>query len=124
MPGHVLHGWRDLSDGDHKRLEAGETVQGWPHDESLADGHRWDSTREGASTFPKEWTDQKIVDAVRDTLENPDAFKGASTKRIVWRQYAGQYLRVEYDMLPNGKIKFGTAFLEAKLPKRGVRHAQ
>lgn len=123
MPGHVLHGWRDLSDGDRKRLADGEIVQGWPHDESLADGHRWDSEREGASKFPREWTDQKIVDAVRDTLENPDAFKGGSTKRIVWRQYAGQYLRVEYDMLPNGKIKFGTAFLEAKLPKRGVRHA-
>ncbi|SQG65086.1 Uncharacterised protein [Corynebacterium renale] len=123
MPGHVLHGWRDLSDGDRKRRDAGEPVQGWPHDESLRDGHRWDTQREGASKFPKEWSDQKIADAVRDTLENPDAFKGGFTKRIVWRQYGAKYLRVEYDMLPNGKIKFGTAFLETKLPKRGVKHA-
>lgn len=50
MPGQVLHGWRDLNDGDRKPLAQGETVQRWPHEESLADGHRWDSVRARASS--------------------------------------------------------------------------
>lgn len=124
MPGHVLHGWRDLNEGDKKRLARGEQVQGWPHDESLADGHRWDSQRSGASVFSKEWTDQQIADAVRDTLENPQAYKTGSTKRVVWRKYDDQYLRVEYDVVHDGSVKFGAAFLESYLPRRGVRHAK
>ena len=58
VPGHVLHGWKDLSEGDKKRLAEGKPVRGWPHDESLAVGHRWDSERPRASKFPKDWTDQ------------------------------------------------------------------
>lgn len=111
-------------DGDRTRLKLGKPIQGWPHDESLADGHRWDSQRPGASKFPKEWTDQEIVDAVRDTLETPRAYKGGSSKRIVWGEYGEQYLRVEYDALPDGRMKFGTAFLESRLPKKGVKHAR
>lgn len=114
MPGHVLHGWRDLSDGDRKRLEAGETVQGWPHDESLADGHRWDSTRKGASTFPKEWTDQKIADAVRDTLETPDYASKGEVKRVVLKEIDGVVIRVQYNVRKDGVVTFGTAYPESR----------
>ena len=114
MPGHVLHGWRDLSDGDRKRLEAGETVQGWPHDESLADGHRWDSTRKGASMFPKEWTDQKIADAVRDTLEAPDYASKGEVKRVVLKEIDGVVIRVQYNVRKDGVVTFGTAYPESR----------
>lgn len=63
MPGNVLHGWRDKPARDGS---------GWPHDESLADGHRWDTERVDASEFPDDWTDQQIVDAVRNVLEKPE----------------------------------------------------
>lgn len=110
MPGHVLHGWRDLSEGDRKRLAKGEGVRGWPHDESLADGHRWDSTRKGASTFPKEWTDQKIVDSVRDTLENPDVGVSWSNLRIVRKEIDGQTIEMKYASFGARGVKFISAY--------------
>ncbi|MGV0391494.1 VG15 protein [Corynebacterium phoceense] len=108
MPGHVLYGWRD---------HPGRDGQGWPHDESLADGHRWDSQRPGASTFPKEWTDQQIVDAVRDTLEHPTHFRAATVRRTVWREIDGLTVRAEYNVRPDGKIAFRTAFPVEDVPK-------
>lgn len=123
MPGHVLHGWRDLSDGDRKRLEAGETVQGWPHDESLADGHRWDSTRKGASTFPKKWTDQRIVDNVRDALENPDYFLAGPVKRSVWKTIEGVTIRVEYNVRPDGVLSFNTAYRVEAIERGATKNA-
>ena len=118
MPGHVLYGWRDLSEGDKKRLANGETVRGWPHDESLADGHRWDSERKGASKFPKEWTDQKIVGVVRDALESPDDYIEAKVRRTLWKQVDGVLVEVRYNVLPNGKISFGSAFPVKETPRR------
>ncbi|MDO5033071.1 hypothetical protein [Corynebacterium sp.] len=106
MPGHVLHGWRDLSDGDRKKLAKGKTVQGWPHDESLADGHRWDSEREGASKFPKDWPDQKIVDAIRDTIETPDSTEKREFSRSVWKEVDGQVNYAKWAVIPGGKLKF------------------
>lgn len=110
MPGHVLHGWRDLSDGDRKRLANGEAVRGWPHDESLADGHRWDSERPGASKFPKDWTDQKIVDAVRDVLESPTAkprLRGDRRELEEWVD--GVLIRAQY-FQQDDKMVFHSAY--------------
>lgn len=118
MPGHVLHGWRDLSVGDRKRLTQGELVQGWPHDESLADGHRWDSERSKASKFPKSWTDQQIVDAVRGTLEAPDSYYSRPTGRVVWRDFGDVLLEVRYNVLPDGTITFNTAHPVERRHKR------
>ena len=109
VSGHVLHGWRDLSAGDRKRLERGELVQGWPHEESLADGHRWDSERVKASLFPRSWSDQQIVDAVRDTLEAPDSYYSRPTGRVVWRDFGDVLLEVRYNVIPDGTITFNTA---------------
>uniref|UniRef100_A0A8H2JIU0 Tox-PL domain-containing protein n=2 Tax=Mycolicibacterium mucogenicum DSM 44124 TaxID=1226753 RepID=A0A8H2JIU0_MYCMU len=58
MPGHVLYGWRD--DDPH------------PHQVGDRRGHRFDSERKLASLFPESWSDQKIVDAVRAAIEDPD----------------------------------------------------
>ena len=119
VSGHVLHGWRDLSAGDRKRLERGELVQGWPHEESLADGHRWYSERAKASLFPKSWSDQQVVDAVRDAIENPSWTRATDYSREVWREIDGvvvyaKYLRVE------GAEKLITAYPErnGRIPKR------
>lgn len=122
MPGHVLHGWKDLSEGDKKRLAEGKPVRGWPHDESLAEGHRWDSERPRASRFPKDWTDQKIVDAVRDTLEDPDSFYSTTVRRQVWKQVDGILIMVQYDVLPDGKIKFNTAHPVSHERKKAMRN--
>lgn len=56
MPGHVLYGW-DSRDDEHV---IGATR-----------GHRWDSTRPGATIWGRDWSDQRIVDAVRDTIQTP-----------------------------------------------------
>lgn len=108
MPGHVLHGWRDRPSRDGR---------GWPHDESLADGHRWDSQRPGASKFPKDWTDQKIIDAVRDALENPDYFLAGPVKRTVWREIDGVTVKVEYNVRPDGIVSFSTSYPETRSRK-------
>ncbi|MFI5505198.1 Uncharacterised protein [Corynebacterium kutscheri] len=113
MPGHVLHGWRDHIARDGS---------GRPHDESLADGHRWDSKRAGASKFPKTWTDQKIVDAVRDTLENPSHYLAKGTRRIVWRETNSVLIQAEYDALSDGRVVFNTAYPVRKI-KKGAKSA-
>ncbi|AKE41053.1 Bacterial EndoU nuclease [Corynebacterium kutscheri] len=114
MPGHVLHGWREHPARDGS---------GRPHDESLADGHRWDSQREGVSKFPKAWTDQKIVDAVRDTLENPSFYFAKDTRRAVWREIDGVLIEVSYDILPGGKVVFNTAHPAKTIKKKAKRNA-
>ncbi|AKK11696.1 EndoU domain-containing protein [Corynebacterium uterequi] len=105
MPGHVLHGWRD------KPTKDGE---GRPHDESLADGHCWDSERKNASKFPKDWTDQKIVDAVRDTLEKPDFYQKKNVKRVVWGEVDGLIIQVDYNVRLDRVVTFNTAYPEYK----------
>ncbi|WP_373566915.1 EndoU domain-containing protein [Corynebacterium kozikiae] len=124
MPGHVLHGWRDLSEGDRKRLSDGVSVQGWPHDESLADGHRWDSKREGASKFPKDWTDQKIVDTVRDAIEEPTHFRATMVRRTVWRETDDLIVKVEYNVLPDGRISFRTSYPVENIAKEAIEVAR
>ena len=105
MPGHVLHGWRD----DDK---------GKPHTEDLRQGHRWDSERQDATKFPKTWTDQKIVNVVRDTLEAPDAYLSSCTRRTVWKKVDGVLVMAQYDVLSNDKVKFNAAYPDRSIRRR------
>ena len=112
-----------MSEGDRKRLSAGVSVRGWTHDEGLADGHWWDSKREGASKFPKDWTDQKIVDAVRSALGNPEFYSAKPVKRIVWMEIDGVFVQARCNGRRDGKLSFDTAFPEHTIPKEAKRVA-
>lgn len=109
MPGHVLHGWRDKPKKDGS---------GWPHDESLADGHRWDTQRSGASTFPREWTDQKVVNAVRDTIEKPDTVLSKEYSRSVWKEIDGVVVYAKWAVLPGGRLIFVESYPVDQLNRR------
>ena len=57
------------------------------HFASTCAGHGWDSQRPGASKFPlgEGWSDQKIVDAVRDLLESEEVkARKDGDKRTFW----------------------------------------
>lgn len=115
MPGHVLHGWRDPD--PHK--PEGEQ-KGWPHTEDLQQGHRWDSTS-GKSVFPKDWTDQEIVDQIRDALESPDGYLAGPVRRTVWKRHRGVLIEVRYNALREGVVKFDTAYPVTKMGKGARR---
>lgn len=58
------------------------------HLASTRAGHGWDSQRPGAAKFPRGWwSDQKIVDAVRDLLESEEvkARKNGDKRTILCR---------------------------------------
>lgn len=113
MPGHVLYGWRDPNEGDKKKLREGKSVRGWPHTESLAEGHRWDSKRKGASKFPRSWTDQMVADAVRDTIEDPQWTRKTGSAREVWRIIDGTVVYAKY-VTADGYEQFIMAYPEVK----------
>lgn len=97
MPGHVLHGWRDDN-------------RGKPHTEKLNLGHRSDSQRPGVSKFPIDWTDQKIVDAIWDVLEDSDVKSRVDGDcRIVDGVVDGVSVRVSY-YESDRRMVFRTAF--------------
>lgn len=106
MPGHVLYGWRD----DDKS----------PHRVGDRRGHRWDSTRVPATVFPRRWTeqaDQKIVDAVRDTIESPTHYMPARDEaRAVRREIDGVLIEAQWSVI-NGTVVPGS--LRA-YPVRGI----
>ena len=112
MPGHVLHGWTDKGKGGRS---------GWPHTEDLRQGHRWDSERVNASKFPRDWSDQKIVDAVRDVLENPTWFEKKPVARIVWGDVDGVLVRVEYNVLNDGTVVFNKAHPTKAISRKARR---
>lgn len=93
MPGHVLFGWRDRA----------RKSDGWVrHSEDARMGHTYDSQRKNVSTFPEHWSYQEIVDAIRDTIENPMYAKGAAGKsgrREVWREFDGLIVKAEYTVI-------------------------
>lgn len=101
MPGHVLFGWRD-------RARKGE---GWVrHSEDARMGHTYDSQRKSVSKFPEHWSNQEIVDAVRETIENPEYAKGnvgRSGRREVWREFDGFMVKAEYTVV-NGQPKMSS----------------
>ncbi|WP_161795986.1 hypothetical protein [Corynebacterium renale] len=106
-----------MSDGDRKRRDAGEPVQGRPHDESLRDGHRWDTQREGASKFSKEWSDQKIADAVRDAIESPEFTAFNDYSREVWSEIDGEVVYAKYVKV-KGREKFVEGYTVGRIPPR------
>ncbi|QPK80336.1 EndoU domain-containing protein [Corynebacterium lizhenjunii] len=109
---HVLYGWRDTP------LKGGMWVK---HSEDSRMGHTWDSQRAKASKFPKSWSNQKIADAVVETLENPEYFKSGKTRRTVWREIEGTIVKVEYNVIPGGRVIFGTAY-PCELEKGADKH--
>lgn len=72
MPGHVLYGWNTASPFSTTPHPARGRK---PGDYSMdnAHGHRHGSLDSKKTTFPAHWSDQKIVNAVRDVLENGEA---------------------------------------------------
>lgn len=108
MPGHELYRWRDDN-------------RGKPHTEKLNLGHRSDTQRPGVSKFLKDWTDQQIVEAVRDALEKPEYFAAKPVKRFVWKEIDGLIVQVRYNVRPDGIISFDTAFPEKELPKEAKK---
>lgn len=79
MPGHVLFGWME-----NRQLPAltGEIADYGREAHTRGDqfGHRYGSKRVGATVFPRNWSDQKIVDSVRDTIADPDEYWKAGGK--------------------------------------------
>ena len=98
MPGHVLFGWTD--DRDLPPVADGPVDTGREaHTRALQEGHRWSSQRGGATVFPKSWSDQKIVDAVRDTIEDPDEYQPArkpGAPRVVRKTIDGVVIEAKW----------------------------
>ncbi|MBV7294899.1 EndoU domain-containing protein [Corynebacterium sp. TAE3-ERU12] len=117
MPGHVLFGWRDEKLGDKRWV---------PHVPSARRGHRWNSERPNATTFPRSWSDQKIVDAVRDTIEEPDDVVKMNRRRISYRKIGDIYVKAEYSVvdgeaLPNSVTAYPVTKSEYE---KGVRNGR
>lgn len=68
MPGHVLYGWTTAPPWGRATVKRGQRP---PGDYSLDNkfGHRWNVKAGGKTLFPRELTDQQIVDGIRDILE-------------------------------------------------------
>lgn len=115
MPGHVLFGWTD--DRDLPPVADGPVDTGREaHTRALQEGHRWSSQRGGATVFPKSWSDQKIVDAVRDTIEDPDEYQPArkpGVPRVVRKTVDGVVIEAKWRQVR------GEAKLDYAYPVRG-----
>ncbi|WP_165242117.1 hypothetical protein [Corynebacterium lizhenjunii] len=113
---HVLYGWRDTP------LKGGMWVK---HSEDSRMGHTWDSQRAKASKFPKSWSNQKIADAVVETLENPEHYDPRKGKgvRKVYRAYGDLILRAEYSIV-DGIVQEGSisAYPVEKLGRKAVQY--
>jgi len=59
---------------------------------------------------------------VRDTLEDPDSFYSTTVRRQVWKQVDGILIMVQYDDVPDGKIKFNTAHPVSHERKKAMRN--
>lgn len=70
MPGHVLYGWSTAPPWGRKNPSTTRRAPGdYRRDNRF--GHRHDSVRPGTK-FDASWSDQKIVNSVRDVLDDPD----------------------------------------------------
>lgn len=118
MPGHVLFGWVDDDPlpplGDEPPPKDGKIHHGrLAHTRALRQGHRHGSTRPGATVFPPSWSDQKIIDAVRDTIEDPDEYLPAgpaNPQRVVRKRVDGVTIQVEWIRRPDGTSRFHSAY--------------
>lgn len=120
MPGHILFGWRDRARKGEGRVR---------HSEDARMGHTYDSQRKSVSKFPEHWSNQEIVDAVRDTIENPQYAKGnvgRSGRREVWREFDGITVKVEYTVVDGQpKMSSVTGYPSPVNPKaKGVREVE
>lgn len=115
--GHVLFGWMgdggelpplDESPEDHGRRA---------HTRADQQGHRYGTIRPGATVFPQSWSDQKIMDAVRDTIENPDEYSPVqprAVQRTVRKTIDDVVIHAEWVNVPGKPPRFITAY-----PQRG-----
>ncbi|OFO13402.1 hypothetical protein HMPREF3088_05640 [Corynebacterium sp. HMSC22B11] len=72
MPGHVLYGWNTAPPfSSTRRSSRGRKPGDYSMDNAF--GHRHGSQAKGKTTFPAHWSDQKIVDSVRDVMETGEA---------------------------------------------------
>lgn len=114
--GHVLFGWTDRDElpplGDTP-----EDLNREAHTRADRKGHRYGSERPGATVFPEHWSDQMIMDAVRDTIETPDTYwppKQGQVKRAVRKEIDGVVVHAEWVLIPGKEAKLITAY-----PQRG-----
>ena len=95
MPGHVLFGWSVpravYESGVSVRSDEGRGV--YVLDKST--GHTAESTQPGKTLFPASWSDQQIVDAIRDAIEHGEIKKDGE-KRVVEAEIHGVRLKVKW----------------------------
>lgn len=111
MPGHVLFGWTD-NPLPHVDKPVSKVDARRAHMVSSRDGHRFSSDREGASVFPESWSDQKIVDAVALTLEDPQfrqVRKKSAAPYIVRREVDGVLVEAKWSVVA-GRPSFHSGF--------------
>lgn len=110
MPGHVLFGWTDKD--PLPPVGEGVVDSREVHSRSDRQGHRRGAIRKGATLFPEDWSDQKIVDAVRDTIENPDWYRDPQSNengRRVRKEVDGVVIEVRWH-LDEGEAVFDMAY--------------
>lgn len=110
MPGHLLFGWTDRK--PLPPVEEGVVDSREVHSRSDRQGHRRGTIRKGATLFPEDWSDQKIVDAVRDTIENSDWYKepeDGRNSRVVRKGIDGVVIEAKWTLI-DGEAKFNMAY--------------
>lgn len=70
--GDILFGWqrKPLGKLGKKEGNAGQSA----HEVFGLRGHLWGSEKGGKLVFPESWTQQYIIDAVHQTIENPEKY--------------------------------------------------
>lgn len=93
LAGHVLYGWRSRDN-----VEYGEVQE--HYSTAPRRGHSPKSKEVGKTRWPEGWTDQQIVDAVRDVLEDPtlETKIGRYGNRIVEGEVNGVWIRASYEV--------------------------
>lgn len=88
------------------RKKPSDSGRGAPHTDALNKGNRSDSSGERVVVSPESWTDQQIVDSVRDTIESPDKFKPypGTPRREVYKKVGGVWVRATYAVV-NGEAR-------------------
>lgn len=94
IPGHVLYGWRTAPPWGRRHTSSQRRA---PGDYSMDNrfGHRHDSNIKG-TTFPASWSDQEIVDAIRDVLEGGDITVEQAPQKLV-ADPQGNKWKADYD---------------------------
>lgn len=98
MVGHVLHGWRD---------KPSKTNRGKPHTDGLNMGYRYGTKHPKHTPFPKGWTDQQIVDVIRDTIEHSNMYREfpGSPRREVFKHVNGVLVKATYEVVSGVRLE-------------------